>query len=87
MRSTRITRMGTGTTVKATLQANNWDATRTALAGGAGPDIVGTPGPSFAMSLALAGQLLDLDDYAKQYGWDERFAMGARSWQGQRQAL
>jgi raffinose/stachyose/melibiose transport system substrate-binding protein len=66
-----------GVTVKATLQANSWDATRTALAGGAGPDIVNTPGPSFAMQLAQAGQLLDLDNYAKQYGWDERFAQGS----------
>jgi len=66
-----------GVTVKATLQANSWDATRTAIAGGAGPDIVGTPGPSFAMQLALAGQLLDLDPYAKQYGWDERFSSGS----------
>lgn len=66
-----------GVTVKATLQANGWDATRTALAGGAGPDIVNTPGPSFAMQLALAGQLLDLDAYATEYGWDERFAAGS----------
>ena len=53
-----IQRPGNGTTVEATLQANDWDATRTALAGGAGPDIVGTPGPSFAMQLAQAGQLV-----------------------------
>ena len=32
--------------VTGTLQANSWDATRTALAGGGGPDIVTTPGPS-----------------------------------------
>jgi ABC-type glycerol-3-phosphate transport system substrate-binding protein len=37
--------LGNGTTVEATLQANSWDATRTAIAGGAGPDVVGTPGP------------------------------------------
>ena len=66
-----------GVTVKATLQANNWDATRTALAGGAGPDIVGTPGPSFAMQLALAGQLVELDKYAAEYGWNERFSPGS----------
>ena len=40
-------------TVKTTLQANNWDAVRTALSGGEGPDVVGTPGPSFAF---VAGQ-------------------------------
>lgn len=58
--------------VEATLQANSWDATRTALVGGAGPDIVGTPGPSFVAPLARAGQLLALDDFAAEYGWDER---------------
>ncbi|MBL8129343.1 MAG: extracellular solute-binding protein [Chloroflexia bacterium] len=68
---------GNGITVNATMQANAWDATRTAIAGGAGPDIVGTPGPSFAMQLALAGQLAALDDYAKDLGWDERFAPGS----------
>ena len=36
--------LGKGVKVKATLQANNWDATRTSLAGGAGPDVIGTPG-------------------------------------------
>ncbi len=66
-----------GITVNATMQANAWDATRTAIAGGVGPDIVGTPGPSFAMQLALAGQLAALDDYAKDLGWDERFAEGS----------
>lgn len=65
---------GAEVTIKATMQANNWDATRTALAGGAGPDIVGTPGPSFAMQLARAGQLLNLDAYSEEYGWAERFA-------------
>jgi hypothetical protein len=37
--------------VESTMQANLWDATRTALAGGAGPDIIVTPGPSFAVEL------------------------------------
>ena len=59
--------------VTATLQANGWDATRTALAGGGGPDIVTTPGPSFAYELAQAGQLVPLDDIAAEYGWDETF--------------
>lgn len=66
--------LGNGITVKTTMQANNWDATRTALAGGAGPDIVGTPGPSFAIQLALAGNLAELDAFAEQYGWGDRFA-------------
>ncbi len=59
--------------VTATLQANSWDATRTALAGGGGPDIVTTPGPSFAFELAQSGQLLALDDFAAEYGWTENF--------------
>ncbi len=59
--------------VEATLQANNWQATQTAIAGGAGPDVVGTPGPSFAVQLAKAGQLVPLDEFAAQYGWGERF--------------
>jgi len=62
-----------GTQVEATLQANNWDATRTALAGGSGPDVVGTPGPSFALELAKAGQLIPLDNYAAQQGWSNSF--------------
>lgn len=69
--------LGKGVTVKATLQANNWDATRTSLAGGAGPDVIGTPGPSFAMQLALAGQLAPLDQYVDQFGWNDRFAKGS----------
>ena len=62
-----------GVQVDATLQANSWDATRTAVAGGAGPDVVTTPGPSFGYALAEAGQVLSLDDYATQYGWSETF--------------
>jgi raffinose/stachyose/melibiose transport system substrate-binding protein len=69
--------LGNGTTVNATIQANSWQATQTAVAGGAGPDIVGTPGPSFAMQLALAGRLVPLDSYREQFGWDERFAEGS----------
>lgn len=63
----------TTTQVEATMQANGWQATRTALAGGGGPDIVTTPGPSWAVELSRAGQLLALDDFAAQFGWDERF--------------
>ena len=50
--------------VEAAMQANTYDATRTALAGGSGPDIVSTPGPSEGIQLAKAGLLLPLDDYA-----------------------
>ncbi len=51
--------------VNAVAQPNAWDATRTAIAGGAGPDIVTTPGPSFVFELAAAGQLLPMDDFAE----------------------
>jgi raffinose/stachyose/melibiose transport system substrate-binding protein len=59
--------------VEVTLQANRWDAIRTALAGGTGPDLVGTPGPSLAVQLARAGYLLPLDDLAQKYGWGDTF--------------
>jgi raffinose/stachyose/melibiose transport system substrate-binding protein len=64
----------TGTsTIKPTLQPNNWDATRIAISGGEGPDFVGTPGPSFAFELAKAGSLLDLTPYTESQGWSEQF--------------
>ena len=69
--------MGNGTTVKATIQANNWQATQTAVAGGAGPDVVGTPGPSFAMQLALAGgSCRSMTSPSSSVGTD-RFAAGS----------
>ncbi len=68
-----------GIQVEATLQANNWDATRTALAGGGGPDVVTTPGPSFAFELAEAGNLVPLSDYADNLGWGDMFAPWALS--------
>ena len=67
------------TVVNATMQANGWQATRTALAGGGGPDIVTTPGPSWAIELANAGQLLPLGAYAEELGWGERFVPWALS--------
>jgi raffinose/stachyose/melibiose transport system substrate-binding protein len=60
--------------VEPRLQPNRWQATQTALAAGEGPDIVYTPGPAFAVQVTEAGQLLPLDDYAEQYGWNDRFA-------------
>lgn len=59
--------------VDAVAQPNAWDATRTAMAGGGGPDLVQTPGPSFVFELAQAGQLLALDDLADQHSWKELF--------------
>ena len=51
--------------VEAVLQPDAGEAQRTALAGGAGPDIVDTPGPSFVYELVQADQLLPLDDIAR----------------------
>lgn len=45
---------------------------RVAMLAGTGPDVVLTAGPSYVASMAQAGQLLDLDDYAKKLGWDKR---------------
>ena len=45
---------------------------RVAMLSGSGPDVVYTPGPSYVAPMAQAGQLLPLDDYAKQYGWSDR---------------
>jgi len=45
---------------------------RIAMLSGAGPDIVFTAGPSYVASMAQAGQLLALDDYAQKLGWNDR---------------
>lgn len=65
--------------VNAVANPDTWNATRTALAGGAGPDIVGTPGPSFVYELAAAGQLLPLDDFVDTLGWDQNVVPWALS--------
>ncbi|MEM7531507.1 MAG: extracellular solute-binding protein [Chloroflexota bacterium] len=65
--------------VNAVANPDTWNATRTALAGGAGPDIVGTPGPSFVFELAAADQLLPLNDFIDTLGWDEIFVPWALS--------
>jgi raffinose/stachyose/melibiose transport system substrate-binding protein len=59
--------------VEAVAQPSAWDATRTALTAGSGPDVVVTPGPSFVFELAQAGQLLALDEFVDQFGWSEVF--------------
>jgi len=71
--------MTEGVTVQATLQSNVWDAMRTAVAGGGGPDIVTTPGPSFVYEMAKSGQLLPLSAYADELGWADIFAPWALS--------
>lgn len=45
---------------------------RLALMSGSGPDIVNANGPALALTMAQAGQLLPLDDYAAEYGWNDR---------------
>ncbi|EAR52129.1 putative sugar-binding lipoprotein [Oceanicola granulosus HTCC2516] len=45
---------------------------RVAMLSGSGPDVVYTPGPSYVAPMAQSGQLLPLDDYAEQYGWNDR---------------
>lgn len=68
-----------GVRVEGVLQANLWDVTRTAVAGGGGADVVTTPGPSFVFEMAKAGQLLPLSAYAEKLGWGELFAPWALS--------
>ncbi|PZV36581.1 ABC transporter substrate-binding protein [Mesorhizobium kowhaii] len=45
---------------------------RIAMLSGSGPDVVFTAGPSYVASMAEAGQLLPLDDYAAKLGWNDR---------------
>ena len=65
--------------VDAVAQPEAWNATRTAMAAGEGPDIVRTPGPSFVFELAQAGQLLPLDEFVSSEGWDDLFVDWALS--------
>ena len=54
-------------------QADTWNVTRTAVAGGGGPDIVRTPGPSFVYEMAQAGLILPMDSFAESMGWGDFF--------------
>ena len=54
-------------------QADTWNVTRTAVAGGGGPDIVRTPGPSYAYALAEAGLIAPMDAFADEMGWSDFF--------------
>src|SRR5215204_7325155 len=54
------------------------DTVNTAISSGTGPDLIFyDAGPGYAGVLADANLLLPLDDYAAQYGWDERIAAPA----------
>ena len=54
-------------------KADMINAVRPALAGGGGPDIVQTHGPAFVAELAAAGQVIPMDDFVDDFGWDELF--------------
>lgn len=45
---------------------------RTAIQGGEAPDIVPTPGPTYAIEYVQANLFKSLDEYAEQYGWREK---------------
>ncbi|MHA6630256.1 ABC transporter substrate-binding protein [Pseudonocardia sichuanensis] len=47
---------------------------QTALAAGAGPDLITTAGPGQVAAFANAGYLLPLDDHARRYGWNDALA-------------
>ena len=66
-------------TLDAVAQSDMWQTTRTALAGGAGPDVIQTPGPSFVYELVQAGQLMPLDDFSATFGWKNSFVDWALS--------
>src|SRR5215210_5537924 len=54
------------------------DVVNTAISSGTGPDLIFyDAGPGYAGVLADADLILPLDDYAAQYGWDERIAAPA----------
>jgi raffinose/stachyose/melibiose transport system substrate-binding protein len=54
------------------------DVVNTAISSGTGPDLIFyDAGPGYAGVLADANLLLPLDDYASQYGWNERVAAPA----------
>lgn len=55
------------------------DVVRTAVQGGAGPDIVQTPGPSFVRAYEQAGSMEPLDAYADAFGWRDVIAPWALS--------
>lgn len=60
-------------------QPESWNVTRTAVAGGGGPDIVISPGPSFVYEMANAGLILPMDAYASELNWNDAFVPWALS--------
>lgn len=45
---------------------------RTAMQAGQGPDIIQTPGPGYLLEFQKAGFLAPLDDFAVEFGWQEK---------------
>ena len=45
---------------------------QTSMGAGKGPDFMHLHGPSYAIEFHSAGMVVPLEDYAKQYGWDEK---------------
>ena len=65
--------------VHAVAQPNRNEAIRTALAGGAGPDVAQVPGVSYVAEYANAGYLLPLGELADEFGWSDLFVPWALS--------
>ncbi len=59
--------------VQVDLQPNVDDTLKTALAGGAGPDIISIVSPTAARQFVKADLLLSLDEYATKLEWDKLF--------------
>jgi raffinose/stachyose/melibiose transport system substrate-binding protein len=54
------------------LQENLNEVLRTAIQAGEAPDIIQTPGPGFLLEYQQAGLVLPLNDFAAQYGWQDK---------------
>ncbi|MFW5435566.1 ABC transporter substrate-binding protein [Paenibacillus apiarius] len=59
--------------INVTYNADPEQITKSQLAAGAGPDIITTDGTTTLRQFAKAGYLVELDEYSKKYGWDQRF--------------
>ena len=81
------TRPHPGTPLDITVKPSNTlvQLQQTAVGAGAGPDILAENGSSTVIPLAQAKQILPLDQYASQYGWDKLllpWSFDASTWQG-----
>jgi raffinose/stachyose/melibiose transport system substrate-binding protein len=53
-------------------QESNNETLRAALQAGQGPDIAQTPGPGYLLEYQKAGFLLPLNDFAAEFGWEDK---------------